>query len=59
MSIEYEEVAARARLRDEFAMAALSGIPMDHTSKPESMRKYAQAAYRMADVMLEVRNENR
>lgn len=50
---------ARARLRDEFAMAAITGTLPGAAVGDERVKEYAQWAYKMADAMLEVRNANR
>ena len=47
----------KIRLRDQFAMAAISGIGLSHTGKgtEEYYDGLASAAYNMADAMLRVR----
>lgn len=43
-------------LRDQFAMAALTGIIVNDTNIPEDASRYA---YEMADAMLEARKEKK
>lgn len=49
-----------ASMRDEFAMAALSGmLATPHNWPQQDADEFAGAAYRFADAMLEARNANR
>lgn len=50
-------VSAQPTLRDQFAMAALSGMLSLEDSKHHSDRKIALLAYRMADEMLKEREK--
>ena len=55
---EIKEVWAEyPSLRDEFAMAALSGMLSLEASKHHSDRKISRLAYRMADAMLKEREK--
>lgn len=46
-------------LRDEFAMAAITGTLPGAAVDDARVKEYAQWAYKMADAMLEARNANR
>ncbi|WP_312283322.1 hypothetical protein [Candidatus Igneacidithiobacillus taiwanensis] len=54
-------IASVKTLRDEFAMATLSGylasFPDDANIKPEHMRNIAEFCYLMSDAMLEARKK--
>jgi hypothetical protein len=54
---EYAEILLTLTLRDQFAMAALTGLMSD----PEcgAWGKIAEYAYTMADLMLEARKEKK
>ena len=47
--------AARAELRDRFAMAALTGLLADHTMQQLSVTQFADLSYEYADAMLKAR----
>lgn len=53
---EYAEILLKATLRDQFAMAALTGIMRDQLISPE---KWAVFAYDVANAMLEARKEKK
>jgi hypothetical protein len=64
--LEFHEVAALAKKRDEFACAALTGmlhngfVPRQYlddkpTEGPPPLRDYVRIAYRIADDMMEER----
>ena len=49
--------AARAELRDRFAMAALTGLLADHTMQNFSVTEFADLSYEYADAMLKARGQ--
>ena len=50
--------AARAELRDRFAMAALTGLLADHTMQDYSVMGFAYLSYEYADAMLKARDND-
>lgn len=54
---QYLLMIEKANLRDQFAMAALSGI-MSRNNFPPTVSK-AEIAYQLADAMLEARKEKK
>lgn len=58
--LEQTEAAPQKTLRDEFAMAALSALILKHSllrDDTAAQQGVAEAAYRLADAMLEAREE--
>lgn len=55
----HAKLEAAKTLRDEFAMAAITGTLPGAAIGDERVKEYAQWAYKMADAMLEARNANR
>jgi hypothetical protein len=52
--VEYKIVTEKVDLRDQFAMAALTGI-VGHPQPLEGCAEYARLAYEFADAMLKAR----
>lgn len=56
--IEEGERSARRKLRDQFAMAALTGLVASDTSNGKSWKIIAESAYASADAMLAQREKD-